>query len=315
MALMSASILALNKAHPEARLVIVAGPDNAALARAMPHVDAVVRIRPEQALRSLLALRRTRPDVVIDFEPWAHVNALLTALAGARYTIGYRTRGSRRHFAYDVAVAHRDTDHEVHNQGRLVEVLTGARCGPPLLTADARSAPALDHTGRYVVFHPWASGSGKRLKEWPAQNWADLAARLTRQSYAIVLTGAAADQPDSGRLADVIRRDVPSARIMDLAGKTSISGLLGLLDRAEAVVSVNTGVMHLAAALGRPTVGLSGPTNPARWGPYGPHTRSVSPSGGLHSYLNLGHEFPRSAISPMGDLPVDGVEAALASVL
>ena len=193
--------------------------------RRKPDRIAVVTLRPQRVFASLAALRRLRADVLIDFDAWPHVNAVLTALSGAAYTIGYRSERRHRHLAYDAVVPHGRTDHEVSNQGRLVQALTGTPCGPP------------------------------------------------------------------------------------------IRGLLGLLDGADAVVSVNTGVMHVAAALGRPTVGLSGPTDPARWGPYGAHTRSVSPSGGRHSYLHLGHEYPRDATSPMHHLAVDQVEAALASIL
>ena len=314
-ALMSASLLALRRAYPWSRLIVAAGPDNAELAEALPHVDAVAILKPQHVLASLVALRRLKADVVIDCDSWPHVSAILTALSGAAYTIGYRSGQRHRHLAYDAVVDHRRTEHEVCNQSRLVEALTGTPSAAPYLAAVAGRDAALAHVERYVVFHPWASGAGKRLKEWPVQHWAELASRLVRRRYAIVLTGAPADQPDSRRLAEAVDRDIAPTRVIDLAGRTPIRGLLGLLDGADAVVSVNTGVMHVAAALGRPTVGLSGPTDPARWGPYGAHTRSVSPSGGRHSYLHLGHEYPRDATSPMHHLAVDQVEAALASIL
>jgi len=61
--------------------------------------------------------------------------------------------------------------------------------------------------------------------------------------------------------------------VLDLAGKTDLIELAAVLSRAALVVSVDTGPMHLAAALGRPVVAVFGPTNPVRTGPYGPgHT-------------------------------------------
>jgi ADP-heptose:LPS heptosyltransferase len=70
-----------------------------------------------------------------------------------------------------------------------------------------------------------------------------------------------------------------------------------LLRTAKAVVSVNTGIMHLSALLGVPTIGLSGPSDPVRWGPYGPEVVSLFPNQGTYAYLKLGFEYP-PAVEP-----------------
>ena len=102
-----------------------------------------------------------------------------------------------------------------------------------------------------------------------------------------------------------------AAHVHSLAGRTSLPGLAWLLSRADAVVSVNTGIMHLAALAGAPTVGLHGATNPRRWGPVGPRCVSLLPRAGRCAYLDLGFEYPADAEPALQHLPVEDVLAAL----
>lgn len=79
-----------------------------------------------------------------------------------------------------------------------------------------------------------------------------------------------------------------------------LESLSTLLKQAELVVSVNTGVMHLAAILGAPTIALNGPTATHRWGPIGPRATSVEPFDGTGGFLHFGFEFrgnPRDTMS------------------
>jgi ADP-heptose:LPS heptosyltransferase len=111
----------------------------------------------------------------------------------------------------------------------------------------------------------WPSGSNAWLKEWPADRWDALARLLGSKGFEVYLTGGPADAPRN----DAFLRAHPQCPAISLAGRTSLAGLAWLFSRATAVVSVNTGTMHLAALAGAPTVGLHGPTNPLRWGRWG----------------------------------------------
>jgi heptosyltransferase-3 len=180
------------------------------------------------------------------------------------------------------------------NQRALIEIATGRPCThPPSLKSMPRT-PSRGHRAPYVIVHAWAVGSGKRLKEWSPERWAGLATSLHERGFSVVLTGSAADVKDSEALAAQIKERVGEISLENLTGKLTFRELLPVIAGAEAVVSVNTGIMHLAAALGVRTVGLHGPTNPLRWGPYGERCAAVTPERGNHSYLNLGFEFPKA---------------------
>lgn len=96
-----------------------------------------------------------------------------------------------------------------------------------------------------------------------------------------------------------------------MAGRVTLVELAAMFERAAAVVSVNTGVMHLASLAGAPTAGLHGATNPLRWGPVGEKAVSILPRSGRMAYLNLGFEYPPHVENAMANLVVEDVIEAL----
>ena len=114
-----------------------------------------------------------------------------------------------------------------------------------------------------VVLH---AGARWATKLWPAAHWAQLADWLSQEhGCQVAFTGSAADQ---GLLQAII--SLLHAPAANLAGRTSLAQLAGVLRRARLAVTTDTGAMHLAAALGAPVVALFGPTAPWRTGPFGP---------------------------------------------
>lgn len=143
-------------------------------------------------------------------------------------------------------------EHEVDRWCRLVRS-AGGDCGPE----DLRLPGPGEH-GPAVVLHPGAASAARR---WPADCWTDLACRLVRSGHPVVLTGSAAEE----RLCDSVVQQVPVAR--SLAGRLDLAGLADLVGAARLLVCGDTGVAHLATALGTPSVLLFGPTPPRWWGP------------------------------------------------
>ena len=142
----------------------------------------------------------------------------------------------------------------------------------------------------------WPSGlTHSELKEWPAEHWSRLAQFCHDQA------GRSFYRRPTGyrRSRAWIERQKEQARLTNKGGAT-FAETIHLLTNAEAVISVNTGVLHLAAALGLPTVGLHGPSNEKRWGAVGDCVCNLAvppPQGG---YLNLGFEYPADAATRPG---------------
>ena len=105
------------------------------------------------------------------------------------------------------------------------------------------------------------NGSAKR---WPAAHWAEVADRLHADYGArVVLTGSQSELP----IAEAVTRAMRSRPIV-LTGQTSIDELAAVLARCDLVLSGDSGPLHMAVALNRPTISVYGPTDPAISGPY-----------------------------------------------
>jgi ADP-heptose:LPS heptosyltransferase len=126
----------------------------------------------------------------------------------------------------------------------------------------------LPDDGRWVAFHV---GSPIAEKRWISLRFATLASRMTDAGYRVVLVGSLAETP----LSDAVRRDA-SCPVWDVTGKTAFGVTAALLARCLAFVGNDSAPMHLAAAVGTPTVGLFFASDPERFGPRGPCVRAVS---------------------------------------
>ena len=121
----------------------------------------------------------------------------------------------------------------------------------------------------------------------------------------------------TGGPADVERTDAfiessgdLAKHLKSVAGRYRLNELVDLIGSASCVVSVNTGLMHLAAAAGVPTVGLNGPTSAKRWGPIGPNAICIDSDLPGCGYLNLGFEYDGRRTDCMRGISVDRVTSA-----
>lgn len=301
----------LAAALPDSEIVFFSGLDNASTAELIDGVSQVVSVPISRPWLTVRRLRAERVDVLLDFGAWPRVEALETALSGAAFTVGFRTPGQFRHYAYDVAIDHSDAVHELENYRRILEPL-GIEAGslPRLEPPDALPAEALP-LNEYLVFHLWPGGYRSQLKEWPLERWRDLAKAVADRGYSIVLTGGPGDQARSQEFAELCGQ-LP---VVNIAGRFSVGEALDVLARSSGVVSVNTGTMHLAAAVGAPTVALNGPTSERRWGPLGEHALSVSSTYEGCGYLNLGSEYAGRREDCMHGISVERVLAAIEALV
>lgn len=313
--LLSSLTQALALRFPAAEITLITTSANAGAVPLIPGVSGHAAFPVRNIPKMLLFLRNCRFDLLFDATQWARLGALLSAFSGAGCAVGFSTPGQYRAAAYDIAVPHRSDRHEAENFLGLGQALYPDMRGAPRLTLPealpaGESGLAAETGPGFVYLHMWPSGACTWLKEWPQAHWAGLARELLKKGLALRLTGSKAD---AARNDAFVRTFFPGEQgIASLAGKTSLVALAWLLARAGAVVSVNTGIMHLAALCGAPTVGLHGATNPLRWGPVGEASLSLLPRFGAAAYLNLGFEYPGNVSPSLPNLPVEDVLSGLA---
>ncbi len=140
--------------------------------------------------------------------------------------------------------------------------------------------------GAEVVIHP---GAGYAAKRWPPDRFAEVAAELSRLGHQVVITGGATEIALARQVA--VLAGLPAAHV--LAGRTDLRELAALTAGAKLVICGDTGMSHLATAVGTPSVVIYGPVSPALWGP---------PSGHPHVTLWAGRTG-----DPYGDRPSEGL--------
>jgi ADP-heptose:LPS heptosyltransferase len=309
MVLLSGVVRDLSEAIPHARIIVFAGADNAEMAALIPGVAEVVTLPLTRPWRSLPRIRRQKLDALLDCGPWSRIEALYAALSGARFTVGFSRKGQHRHYCYDIAVPHSDDFHEVDHYRHLAEVLGVTQRRDPSVSPPGVLAQDELPERPYVVFHLWPSGYRSELKEWPAQSWRRLAAGVSRAGFQIVLTGSPADASKSAEVAEQCRGlNLP---VVSTAGRLAMPEVVDLLCASSCVVSVNTGIMHVAAAAGVPTVCLNGPTSDARWGPLAESAISLNSSLDGCGYLSLGSEYAGQRRDCMRGICVERVAGAV----
>ncbi|MDE1941947.1 MAG: glycosyltransferase family 9 protein [Betaproteobacteria bacterium] len=112
----------------------------------------------------------------------------------------------------------------------------------------------------YAVLHPYPKF---RYKMWPQSHWVALARHLQERGMTVVLSGGA--EAEEMRY---VREIAQSCEALNLCGALSLAQVADLLAGAQLFVGPDTGITHVAAASGIPTIALFGPSNPVKWGPW-----------------------------------------------
>ena len=137
-----------------------------------------------------------------------------------------------------------------------------------LAAPQSRASRFGNESGKEVVF---AHGTTWPTKHWPEAFWVDLARIAADQGFVPVVPWAPGERARAERIA----RDVSGARV---CARMDLNDVMGLLAHAGGVVGVDSGIAHLGAALGRPTVMLFGPSDPSLTGCRGRYARNLTAS-------------------------------------
>ncbi len=249
------------------KLTVGALPWVAPVYRAMPHVDEVIELPFQHGGLQLKARRSLAKQVQGRFDiayvlPNSLKSALLPYLAQIPVRVGYlgevpvgllthRLRNPKNRPPMVAFYSALSGDKQGLESDR-------PRLQPPPRQADTAVAAAGLQRGAYIVLAPGAEyGSAKR---WPAIHFAELARGLDRQ---VVLLGSAKE----AALLEGIAQAAQPGKCINLAGKTSLLDAFALIASAQCVVSNDSGLMHVAAALGAPQVALFGSSSPVHTPP------------------------------------------------
>lgn len=295
-AVLSTGLLnALYEQFPKARFTVACGPSAVGVFEAMPNLDRLI---------------------VMEKKPWAgHWWELWKKLALTRFWLIIDLRGSgigqfllarrRRSFS--------GSGSRMHKVIVLSNFLKLKHIAAPRLwlksEAEKAAAKLWPDDGRPVLaLGPTANWGGKI---WPGERFAELAQRLTAQDGVlpdarIVVFGG----PNEEALAAPALAGLPADRTLDFVGKLDLQTIGAALKRCSIYVGNDSGLMHLSAAVGTPTLGLFGPSRDEVYGPWGEKTAAVRTDRRFHEIVDAPGYNHRSQDSHMLDLNVDKVQRA-----
>ncbi|MBT3629065.1 MAG: glycosyltransferase family 9 protein [Rhodospirillaceae bacterium] len=292
-AVLSTALLShLSTNHPEAEFTVACGPVAAPLFSETPHVVKIIALEKRRAslhwFDLWLACCTSYWDLVVDLRASALSYFLMT-----RRRMVWRNNNSAEH--------------------RLVSLAGLAGLGetpaPQLWTSAAQRDAAeklLPGDKTILALGPTANWPGK---QWPGERFAELALRLTAEDGIlpgawIVILGAASERREAATAIEAL----PIERVIDLVGRLDLLTASALLARAGLYIGNDSGLMHIAAASGAPTLGLFGPSKEAHYAPWGPHTAVVRTALGYDDLVGGPGYDHRTTGSLMESLSVDMAE-------
>lgn len=328
------ALIAIRRTYPGAHLTLLTSPGR----KGVPGADAVLtgawyldelrlyasdNINSVKKLRMFArSLRQERYDLFIHLPPheWTNFgtiarNMFFARLIGVRAAFGFRLRAliwlfRKTQIDYTIGPHEVDTLLALLRTGGVkTEQVT---FDLPLTAADRAKAEQLlnqtwpDETNSPVVaVH---AGSKQRFKEWRPERFAAVLAYLAKRYQArFLLLGGPADAEE----ASVITKNLPPNQFVIVAGQLSVLESAALIERCDFLLGIDSGLMHIAAAFGKPTVALFSIFNVfGRWFPYGQQHEII-----FHRFLRCDYRQLDCVRQSMEAITVDEVTAACDRVI
>ncbi|MFI5126153.1 MAG: lipopolysaccharide heptosyltransferase I [Candidatus Acidiferrales bacterium] len=277
------AVAALRQSFPRAQIDWLVDSKWSPILEGNPDATKIISIDRRNwrnVVATIRQLRVARYTIALDFQS-LYRSAILARLSGARRRVGFDANYAREGaaaFFYTEKVVPQSL-HKVEHNIELVESI-GAHAEEIRFWLPT-SREAREHVDRVLAAHGitdfvvLSPGGGWASKCWPAERYGELhRALVERYGWRGVISFG----PGERGLAENVQRAAGSPE--PLVELFNLPQLIALLRRAKFVVAADTGPLHLASALGTPVVGLYGPTDPARNGPFSKHdvvVRNSSP--------------------------------------
>ena len=253
----------LRKSFPDVAIDILAEKRNGAVFSLMHGISNVFHY---DKFHELLRVYSSRYDLVIDTEQWHRLSAVIARLTRAPMLVGFDTNDRSRLFTHKVLYSHDDYEagsflnllapldivarHDFQSRFLSIPVSAAEKSGELLGELAAQ---------RFVVIFPGASIPERR---WGAERFAVVAERLFNNDIPSVVIGGKSESSDGELI-------IAGGHGLNLAGRTSLAETAAVIDKCAVLVSGDSGILHIAVGLGKPTVSLFGPGIARKWAPRG----------------------------------------------
>lgn len=313
MILLLPMLRSLRQHYPEARIDVVCEKRNREIL-VLAGDPAITLLYDAAPLSTLYRLLRGGYDLAIDTEQFHHFSAVIAWLSGAPLRIGFKINPVRNSL-YTHLVTYDLEGYEADEFRRLLAplgiheaaVVEGCLGGP---TSAAPEAGSLNHSPA-IVLH---IGASTRYKRWDTEKYAELVRRLGQDPGCqggdgmICLVGGA---PDKSMAEEIARRSSLGARVRCAAGAGGLAETASFIRGARLFIGGDSGLMHMAVAMGIPVVALFGPSDPLKWVPRGGRVAVVRKNLACSPCFIFGYHKLCRSIACMAGVTVEDVMAAV----
>lgn len=215
----------------------------------------------------ILRCLRNEYDVVIDTEQWHRLSAVVAYLTGAPMRIGFSTNERKGLFTHTVPYSH--DEHEVRSFLNLLKPLMGDTSGikpePPFMDIPEEFPGhllpiTLKGDDKIVSICP---GATVRERRWGGDKFGAVARNIDDKGYKVLILGGEGDRGDAKKIM------AQAEDCIDLTGRTTLSDVAFLLRLSRLFIGADSGILHIAYAVGTPTVSLFGSGIEKKWAPPG----------------------------------------------
>lgn len=284
--------------YPGIQITIATDPLPAPLFQRVPNLQRIITFEKRPYKKHWLFLWRqlvqTRWDIVVDLRG-SVVPMFLRA--GKRYI--WNSRGKSGHQVEKISQCiHANTPVDPFIWLDAVDHQTAQMLLNPQNTDPDKTTPDTP----ILALAPAANWRGK---QWPAEYFAHAISTFLQQNTAKVALFAA---PHEKEMLTPIIHSIPEQQRIDLIGKIDLLTVAACLKKARLFLGNDSGLMHLSAAVGTPTIGLFGPTNDAEYGPWGPKNSIIRTPESLQQIRQMGHfSYDQRDLCYMESLSIDRV--------
>ncbi len=250
------SILLLKNRYPDIQIHILAEERNASVFELLYFINKK-EIFIYHKISHLYKIFFQKYDVVVDTEQWHYLSAIVSFFIKARYKIGFASNGRKKLFHFKAP--YRQKEYEVFSFLKLFKpILKDINfdfTSPFLKVIKVRKTSQKDLC---VVLFP---GASVKERMWPKENFKEIADWLDKRGIKVIVVGG----KDEIKIGEYIIQD--TLRGINLANKTSLKETAEILVNSKLLLTVDSGIMHLAFAVGTPVVALFGPGIEEKWAP------------------------------------------------
>ncbi|MDD5192771.1 MAG: glycosyltransferase family 9 protein [Candidatus Nanoarchaeia archaeon] len=267
----------LKRNFPKSKIYMLTSPKTAGVYTNVSYIDKLITINLSLSnlYNPLKILRKENFDLIIDMENYSRVTALFTYFIKPKFSIGFNSENQFRASLFDASFVYDNGDkHEVDCFFDLVRPLKIKIKNKELefhVKADKHvdkllKENKLSKKDLKIIIHP-SNNKDWNIKRWSEERFASLITQLIKKYKAkIILIGIKEDK----EIIDRVKRLVDSNKnLFDFSGRLNISQTAYLIKKCDLYIGNDTGPMHLSAAVQTPTIGIYGPVNVHKWGPYG----------------------------------------------